>query len=236
MSSLPQPTTATSFTSGYKELFLIKPYLKSRYINNHRHHNDYNGNYKNLNLSHSYSPASMQTGLQFNTENMSFISTCDIHTRSVRCDYSQLLSLRGGFTTASKTIPTNSLDSHSSTIQNSTTNSTTTQTLVDKTQHQEDLTIESHPTNPRLMVLIKLLFLTYYGSLGALMPYLPVYYHSLGHSGQAIGLLGAVKPLTTFIISPIWGILSDYYQNPKLHPPTHLHFIAHSTITPSTPR
>jgi MFS-type transporter involved in bile tolerance (Atg22 family) len=46
------------------------------------------------------------------------------------------------------------------------------------------------------------------------MPYLPVYYHSLGHSGQAIGLLGAVKPLTTFLVAPLWGIISDYYQKP----------------------
>jgi len=71
---------------------------------------------------------------------------------------------------------------------------------------------EVHQTSPRLKLMIKLLFITYYGSLGALMPYLPVYYHSLGHSGQAIGLLGAVKPLTTFIVAPLWGIISDYTQ------------------------
>lgn len=41
------------------------------------------------------------------------------------------------------------------------------------------------------------------------MPYLPVYYHSLGHGGLIIGMLGAVKPLTTFIVAPFWGILSD---------------------------
>jgi MFS transporter, PPP family, 3-phenylpropionic acid transporter len=41
------------------------------------------------------------------------------------------------------------------------------------------------------------------------MPYLPVYYHSLGHGGLMIGMLGAVKPLTTFIVAPVWGILSD---------------------------
>ena len=74
---------------------------------------------------------------------------------------------------------------------------------------------EVHQTSPRLKLMIKLLFITYYGSLGALMPYLPVYYHSLGHSGQAIGLLGAVKPLTTFIVAPLWGIISDYTQKPS---------------------
>ena len=74
---------------------------------------------------------------------------------------------------------------------------------------------DEHHTNPRVLFMIKLLFITYYGSLGALMPYLPVYYHSLGHTGQAIGLLGAVKPITTFIVAPLWGIISDFTQKPS---------------------
>jgi len=80
---------------------------------------------------------------------------------------------------------------------------------------EEGEEVKVHQTSPRLKLMIKLLFITYYGSLGALMPYLPVYYHSLGHSGQAIGLLGAVKPLTTFIVAPLWGIISDYSQKPS---------------------
>ncbi len=67
----------------------------------------------------------------------------------------------------------------------------------------------------RTLTLIRLLFITYYSSLGSLMPYLPVYFHSLGHTGYAIGLLGAIKPLTTFLVAPFWGLLSDYYQNPS---------------------
>lgn len=31
---------------------------------------------------------------------------------------------------------------------------------------------------------VKLLFLLFYGSLGSVMPYLPVYYHSLGLPGK----------------------------------------------------
>lgn len=66
---------------------------------------------------------------------------------------------------------------------------------------------------PSVPVLIRILFLCYYASLGALMPYLPVYYHSLGHGGLIIGMLGAVKPLTTFLVAPFWGILSDASTN-----------------------
>lgn len=65
----------------------------------------------------------------------------------------------------------------------------------------------------RVLQSMRILYLTYYASLGALMPYLPVYFHSLGHSGSAIGILGAVKPLTTFLVAPLWGILSDRYGN-----------------------
>lgn len=61
----------------------------------------------------------------------------------------------------------------------------------------------------RILLLIRVLFLCYYASLGSLLPYLPVYYHSLGHGGLIIGMLGAVKPLTTFVVAPFWGILSD---------------------------
>ena len=65
----------------------------------------------------------------------------------------------------------------------------------------------------KLLQSMRLLYLTYYASLGALMPYLPVYFHSLGMEGSAIGILGAVKPLTTFLVAPIWGILSDRLDN-----------------------
>lgn len=46
------------------------------------------------------------------------------------------------------------------------------------------------------------------------MPYLPVYYHSLGHGGQIIGLLGAVKPFTTFLVAPVWGLIADLLHQP----------------------
>ena len=65
----------------------------------------------------------------------------------------------------------------------------------------------------KLLQSMRLLYLTYYASLGALLPYLPVYFHSLGHKGSSIGMLGAVKPLTTFLVAPLWGILSDRSNN-----------------------
>lgn len=72
-----------------------------------------------------------------------------------------------------------------------------------------DIVVSRTPKARRIVALIRILFLTFYGSLGAIMPYLPVYYHSLGHDGIYIGMLGAVKPFTTFLVAPLWGILSD---------------------------
>jgi MFS family permease len=77
-------------------------------------------------------------------------------------------------------------------------------------------TPQENKEDPRMKVLIRLLFLMYYGSLGSIMPYLPVYYHHLGHGGQIIGLLGAVKPFTTFLVAPVWGLIADQTQNPFL--------------------
>lgn len=74
--------------------------------------------------------------------------------------------------------------------------------------------IQAAKNQSRILVYIRLLFLCYYASLGALMPYLPVYYESLGHGGKIIGLLGAVKPATTFLVAPIWGIVADAAASP----------------------
>jgi len=88
---------------------------------------------------------------------------------------------------------------------------------VTKTANKESKAVsEDTHDNKRMMVLIRFLFLTYYGSLGSLMPYLPVYYHHLGHGGQIIGMLGAVKPFTTFLVAPVWGLIADQMQNPFL--------------------
>lgn len=65
-----------------------------------------------------------------------------------------------------------------------------------------------------LLMLIRVMFFAYYASLGSLLPYLPVYYHSLGHGGQIIGMLGAIKPFITFLVAPLWGIISDQTGSP----------------------
>jgi len=61
---------------------------------------------------------------------------------------------------------------------------------------------------PQLLV-VKCTMFMFYCTLGTLMPYLPVYYHSLGLSGMTIGRLGAITPAITFAAAPVWGALAD---------------------------
>lgn len=75
---------------------------------------------------------------------------------------------------------------------------------------------EQQNRHKRVLLLIRILFLTLYASMGSIQPYLPVYYHSLGHSGLVIGVLGAIRPLVTFLVSPLWGVLADKTDNRTL--------------------
>jgi MFS family permease len=68
----------------------------------------------------------------------------------------------------------------------------------------------------RVLFLMQLLYFTFYASQGCLAPYLPIYYHSLGHDGKIIGFIGSITPFTTFLVAPLWGLLSDWCGRPFL--------------------
>ena len=56
---------------------------------------------------------------------------------------------------------------------------------------------------------MKALMLFFYATQGCVMPFIPIYYKSLGITETNIGILGAVTPTITFLASPLWGILAD---------------------------
>ena len=62
---------------------------------------------------------------------------------------------------------------------------------------------------PSSLMKINILMLMFYSTLGAAMPYIPLYYRHIGISDKAIGLLGAISPMITFLVSPLWGALAD---------------------------
>lgn len=77
-----------------------------------------------------------------------------------------------------------------------------------------DSSSNSKHDNWKTLCLIRLLYCTYYMATGVIQPFLPVYYASLGFKGQIIGLLGSITPFTTFMVGPLWGVVSDKLQSP----------------------
>jgi MFS family permease len=75
-------------------------------------------------------------------------------------------------------------------------------------------THESTSSSSLFLVLLATLYLTHFAAEGCLLPFLPVYYHSLGHGGSIIGVLGAATPLTTFLVAPLWGQWADKTGQP----------------------
>jgi PPP family 3-phenylpropionic acid transporter len=61
----------------------------------------------------------------------------------------------------------------------------------------------------RPMLLPKAYYLLYYGAAATLIPYLPIYYQSIGLSGSEIGLLVAIPPLVMWAGAPLWSGLAD---------------------------
>lgn len=51
---------------------------------------------------------------------------------------------------------------------------------------------------------------------GCIMPFLSMYYRSLGIGSTEIGVLTAVLPITTFLMAPTWTYLADRYESHKL--------------------
>ncbi|HET6744633.1 MAG TPA: MFS transporter [Candidatus Limnocylindria bacterium] len=54
-------------------------------------------------------------------------------------------------------------------------------------------------------------FVTLYAAVGALFPFIPIYYGSLGISLDGIGLLGALSAASAAVGSPLWGLAADRF-------------------------
>jgi MFS family permease len=59
-------------------------------------------------------------------------------------------------------------------------------------------------------------FATLYAAVGAMFPYLPVYYQSLGLRLDLIGLLGALSAAAALIGAPLWGATADRFGTSRL--------------------
>jgi MFS transporter, PPP family, 3-phenylpropionic acid transporter len=71
-------------------------------------------------------------------------------------------------------------------------------------------------TNLRNIWLIRLYYFFYFGAMGAVSPFVNLFYIHNGLSGTEIGLLGTISALVGFLSAPIWGRLNDVARRPRL--------------------
>jgi PPP family 3-phenylpropionic acid transporter len=77
-----------------------------------------------------------------------------------------------------------------------------------------------------MMRRLPLAYVVYFGAVGAAFPYLPVFYHDLGLSFNAIGLIAALQAGTQLVTAPIWGGLADRFPRSRLTLPAAALFAA----------
>jgi PPP family 3-phenylpropionic acid transporter len=68
----------------------------------------------------------------------------------------------------------------------------------------------------RNLWLIRLYYFFYFGAMGAVSPFVNLFYISHGLSGTEIGLLGTISALVGFLAAPVWGRLNDVARRPRL--------------------
>src|SRR5688500_4826913 len=59
-------------------------------------------------------------------------------------------------------------------------------------------------------------YVTLFAAVGAMAPYLPVYFRSLGLELDAVGLLGALSAGTGIVGAPLWGLVADRFPRSRL--------------------
>lgn len=59
-------------------------------------------------------------------------------------------------------------------------------------------------------------YLTYFAAIGAMFPYLPLYFRSLGLQLDAVGLLGALSAAGAMLGAPVWGLVADRFHGSRL--------------------
>lgn len=71
------------------------------------------------------------------------------------------------------------------------------------------------PTVDKRLWLSKAFYASFYVAIGALFPYLPVYFKQLKLSSHQNGILIGIRPLLQFCVTPLWGACADRFCKSK---------------------
>ncbi|GFQ94547.1 major facilitator superfamily domain-containing protein 6-B [Trichonephila clavata] len=82
-------------------------------------------------------------------------------------------------------------------------------------------TVVNMPWSKRCHINVDLLpikshYFFFYGAMGAVMPFMPVLAKGLGINATAVGLVYTVLPFCVFLSNPLFGFITDYFQNIKV--------------------
>ena len=92
-----------------------------------------------------------------------------------------------------------------------TTNGASTSSEI--SNQDRDLTSKCCPN--RHLIIYKGFYFFFSLAVGALLPYLPVFYKQLWLSAQQIGILIGIRPLIQLVGTPMWGFIADTYKHTK---------------------
>ncbi|XP_022788501.1 major facilitator superfamily domain-containing protein 6-like [Stylophora pistillata] len=65
-------------------------------------------------------------------------------------------------------------------------------------------------------VVSKMFYFFYFAALGAILPFLPLFYKQLGLPAKKAGIISGIQPFISFAFTPMWGALSDKTKKGKL--------------------
>lgn len=75
--------------------------------------------------------------------------------------------------------------------------------------------IRCFPSMDKRLWLSKAFYASFYVAIGALFPYLPVYFKQLKLSSHQNGILIGIRPLIQFCVTPLWGACADRFCKSK---------------------
>jgi MFS transporter, PPP family, 3-phenylpropionic acid transporter len=79
-----------------------------------------------------------------------------------------------------------------------------------------EVTVSNRESRSKKLNFTLFYFLVFFG-FGSLFPLLSVYLNdNVGLSGTQIGTIMSISPVVTILTQPLWGLISDYTQKPKL--------------------
>lgn len=71
------------------------------------------------------------------------------------------------------------------------------------------------PEIDRKLIPAKLFYFLYFSSLGALLPYLALFYKQMKLTPSQVGILMGLKPFVEFVCTPFWGAFVDQFKKGK---------------------